>query len=481
VAIALIASVLLGSPPLAGYAAAGVAADSVEARDRPLAEPDSAESQDVWLPIPEEDVEVPEALLEEGPSGDSSVLVRGGISRGRFGLRRMALEGASRGIRTDLGVLVEGAGGRKIRPGVRLEARRVFVAGGRVSISKAPPLLAEVLGITRSGQRVPGPRSGVIAAAPSLGASSGAVDGAAIVLRGGASAWSFVGIRPESRERVAGAGLGFAGRATRVSASAGATDRGSRVASLTIQRRVRGRSMAAEALTCGEGRAVLAEVTSRGEEMLVTARWRYRSWMPGRVAGELSAETLGRGPKARLTWRSWASDASWDDGILEIEASVPPAGRARSPFRVRLGAAGLGSDRDRAARGEAYGILDATIAQDAGRSLGIHLVRRGSSALGRSAMSTTVGTRLDVRTGRMGEHTILIESTRVRKGAPAWGVELTASGMTTLRARSKPGMWVTARGGIGSRPWRLGYALERGEDAEGPRPWSGTVWLGLRR
>ncbi len=81
----------------------------------------------------------------------------------------------------------------------------------------------------------------------------------------------------------------------------------------------------------------------------------------------------------------------------------------------------------------------------------------------------------------MGEHTILIESTRVRKGTPAWGLELTASGMTTLRARSKPGMWVTARGGIGSRPWRLGYALERGEDAEGPRPWSGTVWLGLRR
>jgi len=480
-AIALIVCVLFSSPPFVEHASAGALADSLEAHGREPAEPDSDDSSDVWLPIPEEDVEIPESLLEERHSGDSSVLVRGGITQGRFRPRRIALEGAPRGIRADLGCLVEGTGGRKIRPGARLNARGVTVAGGRVSISRVPPLLADVLGITRSGRRVPGPRSGVIAADPSLGASAGAMDGAAIALPGRVSAWSFAGIRPGSRERVAGAGLGFARRTLRLSAAAGATGRGSRVGSLTFSSRDRGRSMAAEALVCGEGRAVLAEVMSRGEEMLVTARWRFYSWTPGQVAAELSAQTLGRGPRARLTWRSWAGDASQDDGILELEASVPQAGRSRAPFRLRLGAAGLGSGLDRAARQEAYGMLDATVAQDAGRSLGIHVVRRGSSSLGQSAASTTVGTRLDVSTGRMGEHTILIESTRVRKGVVAWGVELTASGMTTLRARSKQGIWVTARGGFGRHPWRLGYALERGEDAEGPRPWSGTVWLGLRR
>ena len=380
------------------------------------------------------------------------------------------------GIRTDLGFLVEGAKGRSVRPGARLNVRGLVLAGGRVSVSRAPPLFADVLGITRSGRRVPGPRSGVIAAGPSLGASSGAMDGAAIALRGGASVWSFAGIRPGSRERIAGVGLGLGRRTTRVLAAAGATDRGSRAASITIRSAERGRSLAGEVLACGRGRAVLAEVARRGEGMLVTARWRFSSWTPRRVAAELSAQTQGRGPRARLTWRSWAGDASQDDGVLEVEASAP-----RAPLRVRLGAAGLGSDKDRAARRETYGILDATLAHDSGRSLGIHLVRRGSSSLGSAAASTTVGTRLDVRAGRMGEHTILIESTRVRNGAPAWGVELTPSGTTTLRARSKAGMWVTARGGFGRRPWRLGYALERGEDAEGPRPWSGTVWLRLWR
>src|SRR5438874_1537014 len=83
------------------------------------------------------------------------------------------------------------------------------------------------------------------------------------------------------------------------------------------------------------------------------ARWRFSSWTPRRVAAELSAQTQGRGPRARLTWRSWAGDASQDDGVLEVEASAP-----RAPLRVRLGAAGLGSDKDRAARRETYGILD---------------------------------------------------------------------------------------------------------------------------
>ena len=192
------------------------------------------------------------------------------------------------------------------------------------------------------------------------------------------------------------------------------------------------------------------------------------------MAAELSAETLGSESRARLTWRSWSNGAEADDGVLELETAGSPGGVA--PVKIRLGAAGLGGRGMRAPR-DAYGLVEATVARDSGRSLSVHAVRRGSAAGGATASSTTVGTRLDWSAGSIGDHSLLIESTRIRRGAPAWGVALSPSGDVTLRARSKPGLWVTARGGLGAGPWHLGYALERGEDAAGPKPWSGSVWL----
>ena len=479
--IALLTGALFVSfAPASSAKALAAAADSTEGWGRVSAEQDSAESAGGWLPIPEEDLESAEALEAERAAARSGALLRGGIARGRFRVRRIGLVGERAGFRTELGFLAVSKG---MAPGGRVSVRSgtVMLAAGRVSVTRAAPLFSEALGIARIGRRVPSPRSGVVTAAPSLGASAGAIDGGAIVWRGAASIWSFAGTRGAAREPVGGGGLEIARGGTRVSAAAGAVGRALRCGSVTVRRRSRGRSVSAEALSSNQGRAFLAEIVGRAEAMLLSARWRYRTWTERRVSAEISAETLGSGSRARLTWRSWAGNAAKDDGVLEVEASAGRTGPGPAPMRVRLGAAGLGRDGDRAVSREAYGILDAALVRDASRSLGVHVVRRASVNAGSRASSTTVGTRLDVRAGWMGEHSILIESTSVQSGVSAWGVELTPSGETTLRARSKPGMWVAARGGFGAHHWRLGYALERGEDAEGPRPWSGTVWLRLDR
>ncbi len=437
-----------------------------------------------WLPVPEEDFETLEPLEEERGGIHTGVLVRGAVARGRFRMRRVAFQGRRGGLRGEAGFLLDGA---RVRPGARFAAGRdrVSLAGGRVSLARLPPLLAEAMRLARTGRRVPAPRGGAISAAPSLGASAGAIDGAAVSLRGGTTFWCFGGARGEgSGEALGGVGLGITRGRTRVSAALGAiaaagvtkTPRpAGRFGSITVARGNRGRSMALEALGGTEGRALLAELKARGAAVLFSGRWRYLSWEERSVAAELNAETLGSESRARLTWRSWSGDVEADDGVLELEAAGSAVGAA--PIKVRLGAAGLGGRETRASSRQAYGLIEATVARDSGRSLGVHALRRGSSAAGASASSTTVGTRIDLRAGAIGDHSLLVESTRIRRGAPAWGVALSPSGDVTLRARSKPGLWVTARGGFGAGCWHLGYALERGEDAAGPKPWSGSVWV----
>jgi hypothetical protein len=92
-----------------------------------------------------------------------------------------------------------------------------------------------------------------------------------------------------------------------------------------------------------------------------------------------------------------------------------------------------------------------------------------------------VGARLDAGGGAIGSHTIVIEVTRLRSGSAAWGSGLSPSGTETLRARSRSGLWVAARGSFGSRDLKLGYALEREETPAGARPWTGAMWLRLGR
>ncbi len=473
--IAIVSLVPVSSPGPRAAAlvdSAGLATDSTG----------SAAGAERWLPEPEEDLENPEALEEDRPGTRAGVLVRASVTRGSVRMRRIGLAAGSHGLAADVGFLFDED---RVRPGARIATGngRAAVSAGRVSVSRAPPLFADAMRLTRTTRRVPAPRWGGWSAAPSLGASPGAIDGAAVTWRGAAALWSFAGIRGGSREAIGGIGLGIERGRSRAAvtlgaaATASAPEGAARCGSITFVRRERGGSVALEALGGSRGRAFLAEVTALEEAILFSARWRYRSWEAGRVAGELAAETSGTEPRIRMTWRSWSASAAGDDGLLELEAGGSP--RGATPVKVRLGAAGLGFGPGRFRAREAYGLIDATVARGGGRSLGVHALRRASAAAASTASSTTVGAELRAGAGGIGEHSLLIESTRVRRGAPAWGIALSPSGEVTLRSRSKPGMWFTARGGFGTRRARLGYTLERGEDAEGPKPWSGAVWVRL--
>jgi hypothetical protein len=247
-----------------------------------------------------------------------------------------------------------------------------------------------------------------------------------------------------------------------------------RFGSLTVARREDGLATAIELLDGSTGRALLAEAVARHAVGVLTGRWRYRSWTGRKVAAEISAETPGPGSRARMTWRSWSAEGNRDDGLLEMEWSGRLGGM--TPVRVRLGASGGRDPAEAGGAQDRYGLIDATVARERGRSFSVHALRRASSLAGGSAGSTTLGGRLDL-SGRGGTHALLIESTRIRRGAAAWGVALAPSGDVTLRARSKPGLWVSARGTFAAGAWQLGYDLERGEGARGQEPWSGSLWI----
>jgi hypothetical protein len=247
--------------------------------------------------------------------------------------------------------------------------------------------------------------------------------------------------------------------------------------SVTVARRDRALATSIELFGGRVGRAFLAEAVSRRDAGVLAMRWRYRSWSVRPVTAEITAETPGPGSRVRMTWRSWSAEAERDDGLLEMEWSGRVAGS--NPVQVRLGASGWGDrGEDQGAR-ERYGLIDATVARESGRSLSLHALRRASALGAGSAGSTTLGGRLDL-SGRAGSHALLIESTRIRRGAAAWGVALSPSGEVTLRSRSKPGLWVSARGSVAARAWELGYELERGEDRAGPKPWGGSLWIRRR-
>gem|GEM_PF-2749942 len=453
--------------------AAQAPADSADAGPA-LSDSSDAGPDREWLPVPEEDLVNPEALEEDRSRLRKGALVRGTVAGGRFDIRRIALRGEGRELGVEAGFLFDR---ERIRPGVAIVAGhgRLAVAAGRVSLARLPPLLAEGLGLARSGRRVASPRWGAIAAIPSVGASAGAIDGASATTHGRTALWSFAGARPTG-EVVAGVGLGVARGRIRASAALGGTSRSKAgFGSVTLVRRRDGSVVALEALAGTNRRAVLANVSARGEALSIGARWRYRSWTDRKVAAELSAETTGSSAaKIRLSWRSWSTDAVADDGLLELEA----AGRCRgAPVRFRLGGTGFRAAAEASGAREVYGLIDATVARDGARSLSLHALRRAAATAGASAFSSTVGAKLEAGGGRLGDHALLVESTRLRKGVPAWGIALAPSGDVTLRSRSRPGLWIATRGSIGGGSWRLGYALERAEDGGGPKPWNGSVWI----
>ncbi len=467
---------VVGFPVRSAPARAAVVADTAQADPRS------------WLPEPEEELESAEPLVEEALNDRAGLLLRGALVEGRLRLRRIAWLG-KHGRSAWEGALLEEEG--RARPGLRfrMDGRRpLALAFGRVTATQAPVLFAESMRLVASGRRVRPPRVGVLDAAPSHGSSEGSLDGGAVSLSGPGWGWAFAGRRSRGRERVAGVGLGFVLGSTRCAGafgilrpsehagSGGGPTRSRTCGSIAALHRGGGAETSIEALVSREGRSLLAQAAWRDGPALLTGRWRYRSWA-GRVAAELGAQTRGQLARVRLIWRSWSDGAFADDGALELEGMSGESGIL--PVRVRVGAVGMGRSGGLVQPRERYALLDATLARDAGRTFSLHVLRRAVSTPLRRSASTTAGAKLEVEAGRFGRHVFLVESTRVRSGAAAWGIGLSPSGVTTLRARTRPGIWIAARGGFGARLGRVGYVFERAETAGGPGPWSGSVSLRL--
>jgi hypothetical protein len=255
--------------------------------------------------------------------------------------------------------------------------------------------------------------------------------------------------------------------------------------SVTGWRRGRWGDLSFEGLARSGGRAALLAVERRRGPIDLEARWRYRSWTPRSVAAELIAQTGGPATRARLTWRSWTSRAAVDDGVIELEAVA--ARGASGPLRIRVGASGSRGEPSILGTSTRYAVADAVVARDGSSSFALSASRRESTRGRVLTVGDTVGARLGFQGGGFGEHVVALEATRVERGVveatqgAAYGLALTASGATLLTNRSGSGVWMSVRGTVEGLGARFGYALQRVEDGNGAKPWSGTVWLWVGR
>ena len=448
-----------------------------------------------WLPRVEDDVERPDSLEEAPPVSSDALLLRGGLVSGRFVLRRVAADLRRGDARWGFSALHD-----------REEWRPAAVLGfgggreaalGRVSVGGLAALFGEAMRLSRAVPGVRAPRWGAPSLGPALGDSPGAFDGAAIAVKGTAACWALAGRRADGKSRLAAMGVGARGRRSALAATIGAEEsrsgapaEGGRrarslAASVTGWRRGRESDVSLEALARSGGWATLFALEQRRGPIALEGRWRYRSWTPRSVAAELGAQTGGPAARARLTWRSWTSRAAADDGVIELEAAATPGGAL--PVRIRLGASGSRDEPSTLGASTRYAVADATVARDGPRRLTLSASRRESTRGRVMTAGTTVGARLGFEGGAYGEHVVVLEATRVERGASGaaygvgYGSALTTSGATLLTNRSGSGLWMSVRGSVERFGARMGYALQRAEDGSGAKPWSGTVWLWVGR
>jgi hypothetical protein len=186
-----------------------------------------------------------------------------------------------------------------------------------------------------------------------------------------------------------------------------------------------------------------------------------------------------------LTWRSWTSRAAVDDGVVELEAAT--ARGAAGPFRIRVGASGSRSEPSIFGTSARYAVADAVVAREGRNSFTLSASRRETTRSRVLTAGNTVGARIGIQGGGLGEHVVGLEATRLERGVveaaegAAYGLTLTASGAAVLTNRSGSGVWISVRGTIEGLGARFGYAFQRGEGESGAKPWSGTIWLWVGR
>jgi hypothetical protein len=475
------------------------------------------DSPTLWLPVPEEDREDPEALdVEPLPArgggdrapGDRADLPNGvvlqlacALREGRWSASRIAAIGSSRGLTWSA---VAPAKRGAWRPGIVVAAdhrrARAEVGIGALRLGGAGALLRESMGIARAARR-PG-RAGAeplrLEPAPSwttpaLQGVAGSLGSAPGVGRCGGSAWIALGRSEQNGDALflGGATAQFRSAfatATRVALAAGvrrpAGPRGGDgplAITLSAERAEQGTHVGLEFFTRGRERAALFGASRRVAPLLLSGRWRYRPWDREPTAAELETSfeaRVGAGrAAARVAWRPWTAGALGDDGRIELETSAEGYGVGST--RLRIGQSGI--DPDGVKRVERYALLETTVAEDRSRRLSLIATRRARRGSAGRSLGTTLGGRLTLGRGDGARVEARLEASRIdgAEGA-AWGSGLGASGDAVLRGRSRSGVTVASQGRFGLGGWRLGYVLERTHEAGGPRPMSARMWLERR-
>jgi hypothetical protein len=436
--------------------------------------PDSVD----WLPGPAAESEAPDRLAEFDPV--RGFMFRADLRRGRMAARAAAAEGRlPRWGNPRASWLARGDGRGRLSLAIASTARSLVV--GSFVGREGGPLFQESLELARPIRAPASPRAGGVRIEPPRGSSSPTVRGAAVSLRSARGGLWALGGRNESSDRLAGLGIWGERGTVRASLSSGVLRRrdpnGSegperRVGAVALRRAVSDWTAGGELLVSPtRGPELLAEASGQAEALRVVARWRKRPGEKGPVAGVLLAETQARWGRLRAQYQPWSSRALDDDGRLELEAGwrMHDAGACR----VRIG----GSSAER------HVVADAVIAREGGRSFTLLASRRESRGLGRGAVGSTIGGRLEVASRARTGFTILAQATRagLSPRAAAWGEGLTVSGERTLVERSRSGISVSGRGWLQVGALRLDAMLADVDPATGGRPAGASVWLSWSR
>jgi hypothetical protein len=190
---------------------------------------------------------------------------------------------------------------------------------------------------------------------------------------------------------------------------------------------------------------------------------------------------VSQGAGARIRWRSWsgpalprstsASSTPEDDGRVEVDLRAGRGGAGAWTLR--------GGSRPRQADGsggERYVVGDLVVARERGRSLRLTAGRRDAQRDGDWRRGRAIGAVIDLRfrgaprgdsgggSGERAAATLTLESVRADRGTGAYGPGLDVAESGSLRARTRSGVRVAARGWLRLGAWRLGAAVDDEDD-----------------
>jgi hypothetical protein len=158
-------------------------------------------------------------------------------------------------------------------------------------------------------------------------------------------------------------------------------------------------------------------------------------------------------------------------GLVQLEGRLAVAGQG--PLLFRIGRSGA----------QRFAVLDATVARGRGRALALLATRRERLTPGEATRAgTSLGGRLDLARRGAGGLELLVEAVRAdpASGAAAWSSTVYATGATTLRSLTRPGVAASARGWIRVGRITLGGLVSSMEAVPGRHATQATIWMERR-